>query len=461
MVVPLVVDLWEEDGNAPGIALASFLTLLAGLAMVATTRRRSAGGLDRRQAFLLTVGVWILLPAFGGLPFIFGAPGVSFTDAFFEAMSGMTTTGSTVFSKLDSAPAGMLLWRAMLQWFGGLGIVIVAIVFLPMMRIGGMQFFRAAAFDLPGDVIPRVTEVAGDLLVIYLGLTAACTLGYVVTGLSLFDAICHSMATLSTGGYGTHDASFGAFGAAAQYVSVLFMALSAMPFIRFIQIMHGRTRPLWTDSQIRAYLGIIVVASAILSVVLIGSERMPVEPAIRSSLFTITSLVTTTGFANTDYGQWGGVAAAVCYVVAAIGGCTGSTTGAAKVFRFQVLFSALVVQIRHLHSPHGVFPLRYQGREVEPEVLSSIMGFFLIYVSAMSVTSILLSLMGVDLTTSISAPLATMTNVGPGLGDVIGPAGNFASLPDAGKWLLAIGMLLGRLEFISVLVLFVPMFWQR
>jgi trk system potassium uptake protein TrkH len=461
MLAPLLLDTLDDNGNADGFLLAAFLTLAAGVSLSLITRQREMHGLSRPQAFLLTLLVWTVLPAFGALPFVLGAPGVGVTDAFFEAMSGMTTTGSTVFSGLDTAPRGMLLWRAMLQWFGGLGIVIVAIVFLPAMRIGGMQFFRTAGFDISGEIIPRATEIAADLLLVYVGLTFFCALAYAAAGMSAFDAVSHAMTTISTGGYANYDASFGAFGPAAQYAAIVFMALSAMPFIRFVQLMKGRALPFWRDSQVHAFLGILAVFVTVLASARLETSAGPVEETIRTVLFNVTSILTTTGYATTDYSLWGGLAGIVFFVLALSGGCTGSTSGAAKVFRSQMLFAALVVQIRRIHAPHGVFPLRYQGRTVEPEVISSIMAFVFIYVCALSITAILLSLLGLDMITAISAPAATMTGVGPGLGPVIGPAGNFASLPDTAKWLLSLVMLLGRLEFLSVLVLFMPVFWQR
>ena len=408
---------------------------------------------------MLTVAVWTILPAFGALPFVTGAPHVSYTDAYFEAMSGMTTTGSTVFSGLDAMPRGMLLWRAMLQWFGGLGIVIVAIIFLPAMRIGGMQFFHAVSMDISGDVIPRATQIAGDLLMLYLGLTFLCVLAYAAAGMNAFDAICHAMTTLSTGGYANYDLSFAVFSPAAQYASVVFMALGALPFMRFVELSRGRPRPLLRDTQIRSFVGIVLLASAMVAATEIwrGAE---VEPAIRAALFNVTSVITTTGYASLDFGQWSSFGLAVIFIVAMIGGCSGSTAGGAKVFRLQVLVSTLMVQMRRMRSPHGVFTLRYQGRPVGGDIVSSIMAFLFIYLVTLGVVAILLSLMGLDFATALTAPVATVANVGPGLGPVIGPSGNFASLPDAAKWLLSFAMLLGRLEFVSVLVLLAPAFWR-
>jgi trk system potassium uptake protein TrkH len=451
----------DENGNADGFVLAAFLTLAAGLAMMLITRQRDGRGLTRPQAFLLTVLVWVVLPLFGGLPFIFGTPGVSITDAYFEAMSAMTTTGSTVFSGLDASPRGMLLWRGLLQWYGGLGIVIVAVVFLPQMRIGGMQFFRSEGFDISHEVMPRITEIASELFFLYFGLTSACALAYSAAGMTGFDAVVHSFTTLSTGGFGNYDNSFADFSPLIHCIGTLFMALAAMPFVRMVQMTRGNYPALWRDTQARALLAIIATVSAVVTISVVAQDYLSLPQALHVVLFNVTSALTGTGYASGAYDLWGALPVSLFFVIPLIGGCTASTSCSAKIFRYQILYAALIVQIRRIHSPHGVFPLRYQGRPVEPEVVSSIMGFFFVFVCCLSVWAILLSLMGLDTITAISGSVAALTNLGPGLGPVIGPAGNFASLPDTAKWLLAFGMLLGRLEFLSVLVLFMPVFWQR
>ena len=461
MMLPLLLEVMDRSGNTDGFVLAAFLTLAAGLAMVLITRQGEAHGLTRPQAFMLTVLVWVVLPVFGALPFVLGAPEANYTDAYFEAMSGLTTTGATVFAGLDEAPRGMLLWRALLQWYGGVGIVIVAIVFLPMMRIGGMQFFRSESFDIASDVVPRATEIAASLFYVYLALSLACVLAYSAAGMSGFDALAHAMTTVSTGGYGTSDSSFRNFGPATHYVAIAFMWLAALPFIRFVQLARGNTRGIRGDSQIQAFLAIVLLVSAVMAIWLVVNDHRPLPEAIRAALFNVTSVMTGTGYASAPYDTWGTMPVALFFIIPLIGGCTGSTSCSAKVFRYQVLYGALVVQIRRIHSPHGVFPLRYQGRPVEPEVVSSIMGYFFVFVCALSIWAILLSLLGLDTITAISAAVASLGNIGPGLGPEIGPSGNYAGLPDTAKWLLSLGMLLGRLEFLSVLVLFMPIFWQR
>ena len=461
MLVPAVLDITDDALGWGGILIAAFLTIAAGLAMAVLTLRDREAGLTRHQAILLTVLLWVVLPVFGALPFVFGAPNASYTDAFFEAMSGLTTTGATVFEGLDEAPRGMLLWRAMLQWFGGVGIVVVAMVFLPVLKIGGMQFFRTESFDLVGDILPRAAEVAGQLSYIYAGLTAACVLGYSAVGMQPFDAICHAMTTVSTGGMGNYDASFGAFGPGAQYVAVVFMVLAALPFLRLMQFARGQVRPMWRDAQIRGFLAVMLSVATVLTFWQVLTDDRAPEPAIRAALFNVTAILTGTGYASEDFNAWGGFPVALFFILALIGGCAGSTSCSAKIFRYQILTASLVIQIRRIHSPHGIHPLRYQGRAVEADVLSSVMGYFLVFAAALAVWAVLLSLTGLSTVTSISGAVAALANVGPGLGPEIGPAGNYQDLSAWAKWILAAGMLLGRLEFMSVLVLLTPAFWQR
>ncbi|GMG83358.1 TrkH family potassium uptake protein [Paralimibaculum aggregatum] len=465
MILAAMIDAYSGHENWRGTGFAAFLTLTASSAVVLVTRSAIEERLSRQQAFLLTTLVWVVLPVFGALPFLYGPADtpyrLDFTDAYFEAVSGLTTTGATVMSQLDTAPPGLLFWRAVLQWYGGVGIVVFAMVFLPAMKIGGMQFFRSESFDIGTDILPRAAEVAGQLFWIYLALTVGCVLAYSATGMEAFDAICHAMTTVSTGGLGNYDTSFAGFSAGAQYVAVLFMMLAALPFIRFIELSRGRARPIVRDRQVQGFLGVVLVVSGLVMLWLLFEGRTDVEAAFRASLFNITSITTGTGYASAPYDSWGGLPIALFFTVALIGGCAGSTSCSAKVFRYQILFAALIQQIRRIHSPSGIFPLRYDNRAVEPEVLSSVMAFFFVFVTALSVWAILLSMFGLPAITAISGAVAVLANVGPGLGTQIGPSGNYADLPEGAKWICSMGMLLGRLEFISVLVLLTPSFWRR
>ncbi len=461
MLLPAALDAFDEDGNARAFLLSAFLTVAAGLAMTLATAQRRTRGLSRQQAFLLTVAVWAVLPLFGAIPFMLGEPRADLTDAYFEAMSGLTTTGSTVFEDLNDLPRGTLIWRAMMQWFGGVGIVVFAMVFLPILKIGGMQFFQSEAFDLRADILPNAVDAAMELGWLYLGITLACILAYAASGMGAFDAAAHAMTTVSTGGLGTYDHSFSEFSPAAQYSAVIFMILAALPFIYLIRFAQGRPLLLLRDPQTQAFLGIIAFVTTVLALSLILRFGRDIEPAFRAALFNVTSVLTGTGYATEDYWLWGGFAGAFFFLIMMIGGCAGSTSCSAKVFRYQMLGKAIWVQLRRIHSPNGVFPLRYDHRPVDSAVLSSVMGFFFVFVAAIAVFAVLLSMIGLDPITAISGAVTALCNVGPGLGTQIGPDGNFGGLPESAKWVLTFAMLFGRLEFLSVLVLLTPSFWAR
>ncbi|MEM7490657.1 MAG: TrkH family potassium uptake protein, partial [Pseudomonadota bacterium] len=382
-----------------------------------------------------------------------------YTDAFFEAMSGLTTTGSTVLTGLDDLPPGLLLWRAMLQWFGGIGVIVVAMVFLPELRVGGMQIFRSEAFDTMGKVLPRAAEISSTISAIYVSITAACAMAYGAAGMSAFDAVTHAMTTVSTGGFANYDASFGAFRGVTEYIAAIFMLAAALPFVLYIQLLNGHGTPLLRDSQVRAFLATTVVIVLVVAGSLYLARGMPAEESLRSALFNIASILTGTGYASADYMTWGSFAVAVFFFVGLIGGCAGSTSCSVKIFRYQILFAVVKTHIRGIHSPNGIFRPRYAGRTVGQDVLSSVMAFFMLFVLTLGVFSAALALTGLDLVTSVSGAATAIANVGPGLGPIIGPSGNFAALNDAAKWLLSAAMLIGRLELVVVLVLFTRRFW--
>lgn len=460
MLVPMAVALWMNSGDASAFLGAALVSVLIG-GLVAVASSNSVGQrLTIQQTFLLTTGVWVALPIFGAIPFAFGPQEARFVDAFFEAMSGLTTTGSTAFYNLEALPEGILLWRAMLQWFGGIGIIVVAMVFLPELKVGGMQIFRSEAFDTMGKILPRAAEIASSISVIYLGLTGLCVLAYLGFGMRFFDALCHAMTTISTGGFATSDASFGRFGPGVQYTATVFMILAALPFVRFVQLIGGHPEPLWKDSQIRVFLGLAAVLVFVLALILMQGEHGVSERAIREALFNVVSIMTGTGYASADYMGWGTVAIALFFFIGLIGGCAGSTSCSIKVFRYQLLFSSIKAQIRQIHSPHGLFAPRYAGRKVGDDVLYSVMAFFLLFVLTLGVVAVLLGATGLDFITAVSGAATALANVGPGLGEQIGPAGNFAALNDTAKWILIAAMLIGRLELMAVYVLFTFAFWR-
>jgi trk system potassium uptake protein len=460
MILPLAADMLAGQGHAAVFATSGILTLVAGTLMVLACAGRDRSGLSVQQSFMLASGIWIVFPVFGALPFMLGEPGADLTDAMFEAMSALTTTGSTVFVRLEDFPPGTLLWRGLLQWFGGLGIVVVAMVFLPVLKVGGMQLFRSEAFDTLGKILPKAGEIALSLTLIYVTLTFLCMMGYVWSGLSGFDAFVHAMTTIATGGMANTDASFGNYGAATHYVGSLFMFLAALPFIRYIQLVAGTPKPLWRDTQIHGFLLVIGAFVLILTTSLTLIHGGALEPAFREVLFNVISIATGTGYASADYTRWGALAVAMFFVLGLIGGCSSSTACSVKIFRYQILIAAAAAEVQRLHSPNRVFTPRYQGRPITDEVMNAVMAFFLFFFLTLGIVAVLLVLLGATPITAISGAATALANIGPGLGQEIGPAGNFAGLSDPVKWVLIVTMLLGRLELLTVFVLFTAAFWR-
>jgi trk system potassium uptake protein TrkH len=459
MALPMGADLLLANGHGVAFLEAGLLTGLVGMCLTLATANAVRDRLSLQQIFLLTTGVWLALPVFAALPFVIGATDLSYTDAFFEAMSGLTTTGSTVIVGLDGLPAGILLWRALLQWFGGIGIIVVAMAFLPELRVGGMQIFRSEAFDTMGKVLPRAAEIASTISIIYILITVACALAYGAAGMSAFDAICHAMTTVSTGGFANYDASFGRFQGPVEYIATIFMLAAALPFVLYVQLLNGNGTPLLLDSQVRAFIGTAVALVAVTAATLVAVDGFPLEQAVREALFNIASILTGTGYSSVDYMNWGSFIVALFFFTGLIGGCAGSTSCSVKVFRYQILFAAVTAQIRRIHSPHGIFRPRYAGRTVGQDVLSSVMAFFGLFVVTLGVFAAFLALTGLDFITAVSGSATAIANIGPGLGPIIGPAGNFAPLNDVAKWLLSAAMLIGRLELMVVFVLFTRRFW--
>jgi trk system potassium uptake protein TrkH len=460
MLLPLLVDLAEGREHWPVFLESSVITMLCGGLIALACANGVREGLTIQQTFLLTTGVWLTLPLFGAIPFVFGATEARFVDAFFEAMSGLTTTGSTVFSGLEDLPKGLLLWRGILQWLGGIGIIVVAMVFLPELRVGGMQIFRSEGFDTFGKILPRATEISSRISVIYIGLTLACAIAYISTGMNAFDATVHAMTTIATGGFSNYDASFASFTGMTEYAAVAFMLLAALPFVRFVQLTAGSAQPLFHDSQIRAFFGTAVVLVLIIVFWKMFQAGEVGEEMFRKALFNTVSLLTGTGYASADYMIWGALPIAVLFFTGLIGGCAGSTACSIKIFRYQLLFASIRAQLYKIRSPNGVFTPRYDGRPVSEDVLGSVMSFFMFFVVTLGVLAVGLGLTGLDFTTSVSGAAAALANIGPGLGDQIGPAGNFAGLNDTAKWMLSAAMLIGRLELLAVYAILTVQFWR-
>ncbi|MCR9149944.1 MAG: TrkH family potassium uptake protein [Rhodobacteraceae bacterium] len=460
MLVPMGFDLVAGNGHWPVFFECAVITVLAGGLIALACANAVTGRLTLQQTFLLASSVWLVLPLFGALPFLLGATGARPVDAVFEAMSGLTTTGSTVFSGLDDLPQGLLLWRSMLQWFGGIGIIVVAMVFLPELRVGGMQIFRSEAFDTGGKVLPRAAEIAARIAAAYVGLTVACHFAYLAVGMTGYEALNHALTTLSTGGFSTYDASFGAFQGPPEYVASVFMVLAGLPFVRYVQVMAGSVRPLWQDVQVRGFFWAIVVLVLTVTAYRVIANDDNLEHALREGLFNVTSIITGTGYASVDYQLWGTFPMVLFFFIGLIGGCAGSTSCSVKIFRYQILVAAIRAEIRRIHSPSGMFTPRYDGKPVGDDVIDSVIAFFVIFVLSLGLFAVALSLTGLDMVTSVSGAATAIANIGPGLGPIIGPAGNFGALNDTAKWLLTLAMFLGRLELLVVMVVVLPRFWR-
>lgn len=459
MLVPSLIGFILGNPDWKVFLFSAFITAFIGSGLFITNRGET-GELNLRQAFVFTTSTWVIMPIFAALPIYYSDFGLDFADSYFEAVSGITTTGSTVISGLDTATPELLLWRAILQWLGGIGIIVFAIAVLPMLRIGGMQIFRSESSEKE-KILPRAAQIAKALASIYGLFTLICTICFWLGGMSGFDAICHAMSTIATAGFSTYDASFGQFqNATLEYMATFFMLASALPFLLYYQMMRGRPEDMWRNTQVRWFLSVVAVSILVMTIWLMFKHPMELEEAFRLSSFNIASIVTTTGFASADYTLWGSFAVVFFFLLGVMGGCSGSTTGGIKVFRYQVLFETAKAQMHQLLHPHGVFLPKYNHKPIPESVSSSVMTFFILFAFMFTVTAALLSLMGLDYITSLSAAATTLANVGPGLGPIIGPSGNFAPLPDAAKYLLCFNMIAGRLELFTVLVLFSPGFWR-
>lgn len=462
MLPPMLVDIAAGHEDWQVFFVSAGLTGFVGLSLVLMTRGSvPTAELTVRQGFLLTTLLWFTTTVFAALPFYYSNLGLGAADAFFEAMSGITTTGSTVITGLETVPEGILIWRALLQWLGGIGIIVMGIAILPMLSIGGMQLFRTESTDSSEKILPRAGQIAASIAVIYLAITLACGSMYWLFGMTAFDAAAHAMTTVATGGYSTKDASLGHFGSAAiEWTAIIFMIVGGIPFVLYIQALRGRSFAFWQDDQVRWFLGIIAGGTGLFVLWLYHSSMMTGHDAIRHAAFTTISLLTGTGYISTDYNAWGTFAIGLAFFLTCVGGCSGSTTGGIKVFRFAVIYQVARVQVLRLLQPSGVFRPFYNGEPVSDQTAISILGFIFVFALSFAVLALLLGFLGLDYLTSMSAAVTAVANVGPGLGDTIGPAGTFADLPDAAKWLLSAGMLLGRLELFTVLVLFAPAYWR-
>jgi trk system potassium uptake protein TrkH len=460
MAIPAAADAVVGNPDWQVFAVSAGVTMFVGVSLALTTR---TGGtrLSARQAFVMTALSWIALTVFASLPFAFSELNLSFTDAFFEAMSGITTTGSTVITGLDTAPPGILLWRALLQWLGGIGIIVMAIAIMPMLRVGGMQLFRMESSDTSEKALPRAAQIASALGVIYVVLTCVWAAAYRFAGMTGFEAVTHAMTTIATGGFSTSDGSVGHFDSALiDGIATAGMLVGGLPFLAYLRTLQGNLTAVFRDSQVQWFISIVALAVLAAAGWLWFENGHDPLQALRFAAFNVSSVITGTGYATSDYSLWGSFAVPLFFFLMFIGGCAGSTTCGIKIFRFQVLYAAALTQVHHLIQPHGVFIPHYNRRPIPDDVITSVLSFFFVFGICFSLLAIALGMMGLDFITAVSSAATAISNVGPALGPVVGPAGTFQSLPDAAKWLMSGGMLLGRLELFTIIVLFSRSFWR-
>lgn len=461
MLAPAILDWRAQNGNADDFLQSAIITAGLGLTLALSTANGATKAFDVRQAYLLTAVIWLVTPAFGALPLMLGAPHLHFTEAYFEAVSGLTTTGATVIFGLENLPVGMNLWRGLLNATGGLGIAFVAMIFLPVMRVGGMQFFRTEGFDTFGKVLPRASDIAKQLLGVYVGLIVVAGLVYASIGMTAMDAVVHAMSSIATGGFSPRDSSFNEYAGAGEYFGALFMFLGSLPYVRYVQLVNGDPKPLWQDSQVRAYVKVLVLAVGSVTLWRWSTSDMEFEDVFRQSLFNLISIISSTGFFSGSFPTWDGYMLVVAFLIGIIGACAGSSSAGLTMFRAQIAWAALVQQVRQILSPGRVTPVKYDGRTVEPDVIDALILYITGYVLTLGVLSVAMTLTGVDPMSSLFAVWTGIGNIGYGFGPLVERTGTFVDFNDAAKWILTLSMLLGRLGLLAIFVLILPQFWRR
>lgn len=458
MWLPLLMAFFSGTAGTAEFLAAAVITHIVSLLLIKLGYQQSFR-LSVRDMFVMTSLIWLIACSFAALPFMFLSK-LHFTDAYFESMSGLTTTGSSVMLGLDKMPPAILLWRSLLQWLGGIGFIVLAVAVLPYLNVGGMRLFQMESSDRSEKDSPRMSNVARNILVVYVVLSVICCISYWFSGMSLFDAVNHAMTTLSTGGFSTHDASMSAFSHHAQWVASGFMFLGGLPFILYVQTVRRREGLIFRDAQVKGFFWLVVITSIAMTLWLWYSQVFNFDDALRITTFNVISILTTTGFALTDFSTWSYMTSVLFAFLMLCGACSGSTSGGLKLFRIQIAGALFQKQARQLMHPAGVFPQKYNGRPVNDAIVRSIVAFVLGYVAVIVISAILLSMLDIPPLEAISGAITTVSNVGPGFGSIIGPLGNFSTLPDAAKWVLSMGMMMGRLEILTVAVLLFPSFWK-
>ena len=460
MVIPIIIQVIYNQLDSSFIG-AGIITIIFGVLFFLSNLNHDKK-LNLQQAFLLTSLSWISIAIFGSLPFIFSSLELSITDAIFESMSGITTTGSTIITNLNDSPKAILFWRAILQWLGGIGIIVMAITLMPIMNVGGMQLFKISTSDKSEKILPKSKEISIRLILIYSGLTFLCAIFYKTFGMNFFDSLTHSMTTIATGGFSNYNESIGYFNSPTiEITSIIFIILGSIPFIAYIKFLSGDKKIFISDSQIKSFVKIIIISILILFFYLVLQNKNFEEISLRAISFNVVSILTGTGYTTKEFDNWGSFPLIFFLILMFIGGCAGSTTCGIKIFRVQILYLFLINQLKKIIYPRGIFIIKYDNNSVDEKFMASIISFIYLYIIIFFIMTALLSLSGLDFITSISGAATSISNVGPGLGTIIGPNGSFYLLPDFSKWVLSIGMILGRLELFAILVLFLPSFWRN
>ena len=460
MVFPIIIQIIFDELDSSFIG-ASLITIIFGTLFFLSNLDHDKK-LSLQNAFLLTALSWLSIAVFSSLPFIFSNLNLSITDSFFESMSGITTTGSTIITDLNSSPKAILLWRALLQWLGGIGIIVMAITLMPIMNVGGMQLFKVSSSDASEKILPKTKEITLRLILIYLILTFLCSFFYNICGMKFFDSLTHSMTTIATGGFSNYNESIGYFNnIKIEIISMIFIILGSIPFIAYIKFLSGKKNIFYTDTQIKSFIKIIFYSILILFIYLTIFNKSFPDVSLRSISFNVISILTGTGYVTQNFDNWGSFPLIYFLILMFIGGCAGSTACGIKIFRVQILYLFLKNQLKKIIYPRGIFIIKYDNNNVNEKFMASIIAFIYLYIIIFFIITAMLTLSGLDFTTSISGAATSISNVGPGLGELIGPNGNFSQLPDFSKWVLSFGMILGRLELFAILVLFLPSFWIK
>ena len=461
MLAPYSMQIiFKEDSHS--FIASSFTTIFIGILFVLANLEKEFK-LNLRQTFLFSTLAWVMIAVFGSLPFVLSTMGFTFSEAFFESMSGITTTGATVITDLDNSPKSILLWRAIMQWLGGIGIVVMAITILPLLKVGGMQLFKMEGPDTTEKILPRTIEVATIIISTYIILTFLCGLFYWIFGMTIFDSVCHAMTTIATGGFSTHNDSIGFFKSSnIEIIASIFIILGSIPFISYLKFSQGNKKIFFQDVQIKGLINLLLISITVMFFYLMFiNYESNLFDKIRISSFNVISILSGTGYVTDDFGLWGKFSLVFFLFLMFIGGCAGSTACGIKIFRLQMLLIFLKNQIKKLIFPNSVIISKYNNQKISEDFIKSVIIFIFTFLFIFLIIAMLLSISGLDFITSISGAASSISNVGPGLGDMIGPNGNYKNLPDLSKWILTLGMLLGRLELFAVLVLFFPSFWRN